>query len=52
MVALSVQPKPLFWFRSDTKNTNPNWPILLFDTVTHNKTTFQRKTLITKLIWL
>ena len=38
----SLRLKPLFWFMSDR---NPNWPILLADTVTDAETTFQRQKL-------
>ena len=37
----SVRPKPLFWFRSNTKMQNPNLQILSANTVTDTKTTFQ-----------
>ena len=34
MVVSRVRPKPPFWFRSDTKNQNSHWSILLANTVT------------------
>ena len=51
-IDFSVQTKPLFWFRSNTKTyQNLNWPILSADTVTDTETPIQRENLVNDSMW-